>query len=58
MGWIPDYPDFRDYTEKTEEVKSVLETTRVLKARGLRGSMDLRQRSGWIPANSESSFTI
>jgi hypothetical protein len=41
MGWIPDYPDFRDYTEKTEEVKSVLETTRVLKARGLPGSMDL-----------------
>ena len=42
MGWIPDYPDFRDYTEKTEEVKSVLEPTRVLKAKSLPGSTDLR----------------
>jgi C1A family cysteine protease len=43
MGWIPDYPDFRDFTEKTEEVKSVLEPTKVLKAKNLPVSIDLRQ---------------
>ena len=43
MGWIPDYPDFRDFTEKTEEVKSVLEPTKVLKAKSLPVSIDLRQ---------------
>ncbi len=42
MGWIPDYPDFRDYTENTKEVKTVLETTRVLKAKSLPGSIDLK----------------
>ncbi len=43
MGWIPDYPDFRDYTEETEEVKSVLGLARVLKAKSLPVSIDLRE---------------
>lgn len=43
MGWIPDYPDIRDYTERTDEVKSVLESTGVLKTKGLPVSVDLRE---------------
>ncbi len=43
MGWIPDYPDFRDYTETTDEVKSVLGPPRVLKAKSLPVSIDLRE---------------
>ena len=43
MGWIPDYPDFRDYTEKTEEIKSILGLPRVLKAKSLPVSIDLRE---------------
>ena len=43
MGWIPDYPDFRDYTEKTEEIHLVLGPKRVLKAKGIPISIDLRE---------------
>ena len=43
MGWLPDYPDFRDYTEKTEVVKQVLGSARVLKAKSLPPSVNLRE---------------
>ena len=43
MGWIPDYPDFRDYTEKTEEIKLVLGQKKVLKAKNMPESIDLRE---------------
>jgi len=43
MGWIPDYPDFRDFTEKTEEIKLVLGQKKVLKAKNMPESIDLRE---------------
>jgi C1A family cysteine protease len=43
MGWIPDYPDFRDFTEKTEEIKMVLGQKKVLKAKNMPKSIDLRE---------------
>jgi C1A family cysteine protease len=43
MGWIPDYPDLRDYTEKTEEIKSILAPARLLRAKSLLSSVDLRE---------------